>query len=136
MNVRIQLPLLLVALLAVARSAQAAEPATKDYAPVNDLKLYYEVHGEGPPLLLIHGGIGASEAFGENVALLVFADADAIRPEHITDFYQRFGGFKRDGGVDGSQRSKSRLAIVPNTTHYTLLRNTVVGQMASEFLQK
>jgi len=26
------------------------------YAPVNDLKMYYEIHGEGMPLVLIHGG--------------------------------------------------------------------------------
>ena len=26
------------------------------YAPVNGLKMYYEIHGEGMPLVLIHGG--------------------------------------------------------------------------------
>lgn len=26
------------------------------YAPVNGLKMYYEIHGEGTPLVLIHGG--------------------------------------------------------------------------------
>src|ERR1700733_14086769 len=26
------------------------------YAPVNGLKLYYEIYGEGQPLVLIHGG--------------------------------------------------------------------------------
>lgn len=26
------------------------------YAPVNGLKMYYEIHGEGKPLVLIHGG--------------------------------------------------------------------------------
>ena len=26
------------------------------YAPVNGLQLYYEVHGQGEPLVLIHGG--------------------------------------------------------------------------------
>jgi pimeloyl-ACP methyl ester carboxylesterase len=25
------------------------------YAPANDLDMYYEVHGEGPPLILLHG---------------------------------------------------------------------------------
>jgi pimeloyl-ACP methyl ester carboxylesterase len=33
------------------------------YAPVNGLKLYYEIHGTGEPLILLHGGLGASEMF-------------------------------------------------------------------------
>ena len=32
-----------------------ADDVTTGYAPVNDLNLYYELHGEGPPLLLLHG---------------------------------------------------------------------------------
>jgi len=34
------------------------------YAPVNGLKLYYEIHGTGEPLILLHGGGSASEMFG------------------------------------------------------------------------
>src|SRR3982751_5769147 len=29
---------------------------TAGYAPVNGLKMYYEIHGSGKPLVLIHGG--------------------------------------------------------------------------------
>ena len=33
------------------------------YAAVNGLNMYYEVHGEGSPLLLLHGGTGSIESF-------------------------------------------------------------------------
>lgn len=34
------------------------------YAPVNGLEMYYEVHGSGEPLVLIHGAFGAIELWG------------------------------------------------------------------------
>jgi pimeloyl-ACP methyl ester carboxylesterase len=40
------------------------------YAEVNGIKLYYEIHGKGRPLILLHGGLGAIEMFGENIAAL------------------------------------------------------------------
>jgi pimeloyl-ACP methyl ester carboxylesterase len=39
-----------------ASSADAA-PAKGNYAAVNGLKMYYEVHGQGAPLVLLHGGV-------------------------------------------------------------------------------
>ena len=33
------------------------------YADVNGLSLYYEEHGSGEPLVLLHGGISAGEMF-------------------------------------------------------------------------
>ena len=66
--------------------------------------------------------------------LLIFADADAIRPEHVVEFYKLLGGGQRDAGVDGSLRSPNRLAIIPNTTHLTLLGSATVMHFASEFL--
>ncbi len=35
------------------------------YAPVNGLHMYYEIHGTGKPLVLIHGGFGESGMFGD-----------------------------------------------------------------------
>lgn len=34
-------------------------------APVNGLKMYYEIHGSGEPLMLIHGGVGSTGMFSE-----------------------------------------------------------------------
>src|ERR1044071_3253737 len=34
------------------------------YAKINELDLYYEEHGDGEPLVLLHGGIHAGEMFG------------------------------------------------------------------------
>lgn len=36
---------------------------THGYAPANGLKMYYEVHGSGKPLVLLHGGAGSTETF-------------------------------------------------------------------------
>ena len=37
---------------------------TGEYASVNGIDLYYETHGSGRPLVLLHGGLGAGEMFG------------------------------------------------------------------------
>ena len=34
------------------------------YADVNGIRLYYETHGTGRPLILLHGGLGSGETFG------------------------------------------------------------------------
>jgi pimeloyl-ACP methyl ester carboxylesterase len=66
--------------------------------------------------------------------MLVFADADSIRPEHIVAFYKALGGGQRDAGLDGSLRSAARLGVVPGATHYNILSTTAVAGMASPFL--
>src|SRR5216683_5180323 len=37
---------------------------TGQYAEVNGINLYYEIHGAGRPLVLLHGGLGSGEMFG------------------------------------------------------------------------
>lgn len=66
--------------------------------------------------------------------LLVFADADSIRPEHVVEFWKLLGGGQRDAGFDGSQRPANQLAIIPNTTHYSLIRSPLLTEVATAFL--
>jgi pimeloyl-ACP methyl ester carboxylesterase len=40
------------------------------YAEVNGMSLYYEIHGKGRPVVLLHGGLGAIEMFGSNLQTL------------------------------------------------------------------
>jgi pimeloyl-ACP methyl ester carboxylesterase len=37
---------------------------TGSYAEVNGINLYYEIHGSGRPIVLLHGGLGSGEMFG------------------------------------------------------------------------
>lgn len=41
-----------------------------EYAEVNGLNMYYEVHGAGRPLILLHGGLGSGEMFGPVIPAL------------------------------------------------------------------
>src|SRR3989442_4770439 len=43
---------------------------TGKYAKVNGLNVYYETHGAGRPLILLHGGLMSSETFGPVLPLL------------------------------------------------------------------
>lgn len=40
------------------------------YANVNGIELYYQIHGTGKPLILLHGGLGAGDMFGSNLTEL------------------------------------------------------------------
>jgi pimeloyl-ACP methyl ester carboxylesterase len=43
---------------------------TGQYAEVNGINLYYETHGSGRPLILLHGGLGSGEMFGPVIPAL------------------------------------------------------------------
>jgi pimeloyl-ACP methyl ester carboxylesterase len=66
--------------------------------------------------------------------LLVFADADYMRPEHMVEFWKALGGGQRDAGIDGSLRPANQFAIVPNTTHYTLAVEPMLPEIVERFL--
>ena len=65
--------------------------------------------------------------------LFIFGDADGVRLDHIAEMYRLKGGGNIHG--DMQPRSASRLAILPDTTHVTLMnRRTTIVPMVNDFL--
>jgi pimeloyl-ACP methyl ester carboxylesterase len=65
--------------------------------------------------------------------LLVFGDADSIRPAHIVEFFARFGGGLSDPGWDGVP-GPAQLAILPGHTHYVMSDSPAAAAVAAQFL--
>ncbi len=66
--------------------------------------------------------------------MLVFADADSVRPAHVAEFYGLLGGGLRDAGWDMSYRPVARLAVIPGATHYDILESPVLAPAVLPFL--
>lgn len=71
----------------------------------------------------------------EAPTMLVFADADAVRPAHIVEFFGLLGGGQRDAGLDGSLRPAARLAVLPGLTHYTISGDPALAAAVAPFLE-
>jgi pimeloyl-ACP methyl ester carboxylesterase len=57
-----------------------AATSTGQYADVNGVHLYYEVHGQGRPLVLLHGGLFSGEAFAPTLPAFA-AEHQVIVPD-------------------------------------------------------
>lgn len=87
-------------------SGNFPEPSESGTVNINGLEMYYQVHGEGEPLVLIHGGLMTIEAWGPFLPALaenrkVYAieleghgrTVDLDRPLSIRQFAEDVGGF-------------------------------------------
>ncbi len=102
-------------------SAHPQGPAT-GYAPVHGLKMYYEIHacGGGEPLAVEMQGHGPTADIARDFSYESLAD-DIAAGDQI------FG--------DMRTRSDSRLAVLPNTTHVTLMEKAhAIIPMVNDFL--
>jgi hypothetical protein len=64
--------------------------------------------------------------------LFIHGDADGVQLDHISQMFRLKGG---EIHGDLRPRSESRLAILPNTTHITLMDNVnVIAAMVNDFL--
>lgn len=68
--------------------------------------------------------------------LIVAGDADIFPPAHAVEMFGLLGGGQRDGGWDGSGRPKSRLAILPGLTHYTIFNAPALAATVIPFLDE
>jgi pimeloyl-ACP methyl ester carboxylesterase len=53
-----------LAVAVAASSSAASKPFKSGHVPIDGVRYYYEIHGEGEPLLLLHGGLGLIDMFG------------------------------------------------------------------------
>ncbi len=109
-------------------------------ADINGLNMYYETHGSGRPLILLHGGLGSGEMFEPVLPMLaerhqVIAPdlqghgrtADIDRPldlglmaDDIAALIDHLGGHA--------------LAILPGLTHYSVFASPLFAATALAFL--
>jgi pimeloyl-ACP methyl ester carboxylesterase len=104
--------------------AVSAPPQSSGYVDVGALDVYYERHGRGAPLVLLHGAMATIESCFAGLAalrvptLLIVGDADVVRPEHTVEMFRLLGG-----GVPGDlgELPRAQLAVLPGTSHVGLL---------------
>lgn len=68
--------------------------------------------------------------------LIVAGDADIFPPAHAVEMFGLLGGGQKDGGWDGSGQPKSRLAILPGLTHYTIFSAPALAATVIPFLDQ
>jgi len=140
-------------------SATRSGKSTQGYVSVNGLEMYYEIHGRGQPLVLLHGAfsaIGTSFAkllpsFAKTRQVIAFElqahgrTADIDRPLTLEGMADDTAAALKSLQVDradifgysmGAGLPNSQLAVLPGTSHVTLVdRADWLVSMINAFLE-
>ena len=120
------------------------------YAPVNGLQLYYEIHGSGKPLVLLHGGLltiglnfgplleplaasrqvialelqghGHTADTGRTMTIEALAGDVVALLDHLGIAEADLFGFSLGGLVAYAVAPNAQLAVLPGTTHVGVTR--------------
>ena len=112
-------------------------PAYQHYAEVAPRSEDWTTHvGRTAELLKVDYDWTAEFAAIQAPAMLVYADGDSVRPDHIVELWGLLGGGQRDAGWDGSARPQSRLAILPGATHYDIYMSPLLVPAIVPFLDE
>ncbi|HEX9013969.1 MAG TPA: alpha/beta hydrolase [Anaerolineaceae bacterium] len=68
--------------------------------------------------------------------LIALGDADAVRPAYAVEMFEMLGGGQRDAGWDGAGMPRSRLAVLPGTTHYNIFASPLLVPVVNIFLDE
>ncbi|MCI0376002.1 MAG: hypothetical protein L0215_00195 [Gemmataceae bacterium] len=92
-----------------AKQQSGSTEKRQGYAAVNGLKMYYEIHGSGKPLVVLHGAFGwatAYPALAKNRQLIAVElqghghTADIDRPAHSQRSARRVSGRRSLSALD------------------------------------
>lgn len=70
----------------------ASTPVGTGRVAVNDVQLYYEIHGAGAPLVMLHGGVNPSDFFGAPLA-------EMAKTHKVIAIHMRGHGFSTDANA-------------------------------------
>lgn len=95
-------------------------------ATLNGFRMYYETHGEGPPLVLIHGGLGG----GEGCAQLIEHQALPLSAQFQVIAYDRRAAGRSETPADGYSVPNYANDLHALLAHLGITRAHVLGSSA------